>query len=759
MAKSEASAVKGYSFGTFQGVFTPSILTILGVVMYLRMGWTVGMAGLGGAILIILLATSVTLITGLSLSALATNMKVGGGGAYFIISRSLGVETGAAIGIPLFLAQAVGVSFYVAGFTEAFVGVVPGIDPIVVGLGTLIGLTTLTLISADLALKSQFVVMGAIVLSLVSFFAGSAPAGLVEATSSADTAAKALDSVQSSVQFLGFWAVFAVFFPAVTGIEAGISMSGDLKDPAKSLPLGTLAAIGCGLLIYLAIPIFLYSKVSDRELLIQDPLLIQKVAKWQSLVIAGVWAASLSSAMGAILGAPRTLQALARDSAAPRFLGKGVGPKGNPVLATLLTFAIACLGIVLGDLNKIAPVLSMFFLTSYGILNLASALEDWMQHPSWRPSFKTPAWLSFFGFLICLGIMLMIDATSALVAMGVSFSIYLVMKRRSLQARWGDMRLGLWMFIVREILYRIAGQYQDEKTWKPNILALSGAPNSRWQLIQLAHEITEEKSFLTVATICPVENWTPERVRSASETIRDFLKKRQIQAFVRTVPATTVIDGAQALIRAYGFGPLVPNTLLLGDTEKKSNVRGFAELIQLAHRSGKNLAMIREVPSEKDDAPDVATTLSEQVAVQGPIDIWWSGRRQNIGFMMALASLIQRSERWRAGELAIKTIVDSEEKRGGMETRLNEFIQSSRLDARAEVILTDSAKSPFETIRESSQNSGLVFLGIRPPEDDEPMDEYVRYYESLIGQLDGLPLTFLTLASEKVDFLKIFDEM
>ena len=167
MAKSEESVGKGYSFGTFQGVFTPSILTILGVVMYLRMGWTVGMAGLGGAILIILLATSVTLITGLSLSALATNMKVGGGGAYFIISRSLGVETGAAIGIPLFLAHAVGVSFYVAGFTEAFVGVVPGIDPIVVGLGTLIGLTTLTLISADLALKSQFVVMGAIVLSLV----------------------------------------------------------------------------------------------------------------------------------------------------------------------------------------------------------------------------------------------------------------------------------------------------------------------------------------------------------------------------------------------------------------------------------------------------------------------------------------------------------------------------------------------------------------------------------------------------------------
>lgn len=724
--------------------------------MYLRMGWTVGMAGIWGAVVIILLSTSVTLITGLSLSALATNMKVGGGGAYFIISRSLGLETGAAIGIPLFLAQAVGVSFYIAGFTEAVLGVFPGVNPLWVGIGTLTLLTLLALISADLALKSQYVVMAAIGLSLVSFFAGSTPAGMAEGTATLESS---VDSTVRSVQYLGFWAVFAVFFPAVTGIEAGISMSGDLRSPEKSLPVGTLSAIGCGLLIYLAIPIFLYSQVSDRTALIEDPMLMQKVARWGPLVIAGVWAASLSSAMGAILGAPRTLQALARDSAAPKFLGRGLGPQANPVIATCVTFGIAALGVILGDLNKIAPALSMFFLTSYGILNLASALEDWMQHPSWRPSFKTPAWLSFAGFLLCLGIMIKIDAWAALIALMIALGIYLVMKRRSLKARWGDMRLGLWMFLVREILYRIAGQYQDEKTWKPNILALSGAPSSRWPLIQLANEITQEKSFLTVATVCPEENWTPDRVRKASETIRDFLKKRQIQAFVRTVPAKNVLDGAQALVRAYGFGPLAPNTLLLGDTEKKANIHGFAALIQLAYRSGKNLALIREDP-EETEADECESTFEVGIERPGhPIDIWWSGRRQNIGFMMTIASLIKRSDRWRNGELFIKTIVDSSEKQEGMRKRLDEFISSSRLKAKSEVILISQGASPFETIRRSSGESGLVFLGMRPPESEEPLDEYARYYESLLSQLEGLPVCCLTLASDSVDFLRIFDEM
>jgi amino acid permease len=217
------SGKSGYQFGTFKGVFTPSLLTILGVIMYLRLGWVLGHVGLLTTLVIVTLATSITFLTALSLSALATNMKVGGGGAYYIISRSLGVEAGAAIGLPLYLAQALGISFYIAGFSESVVQVFPQSDATTVGLVTLVGLTALVYFSADLALKSQFIIMAAIAASLVSFFMG----GPVEAVGTPADAAP--------LARLSFWPVFAVFFPAVTGIEAGIAMSGDLKNPAKSL--------------------------------------------------------------------------------------------------------------------------------------------------------------------------------------------------------------------------------------------------------------------------------------------------------------------------------------------------------------------------------------------------------------------------------------------------------------------------------------------------------------------------------------------
>jgi amino acid transporter len=240
-----ADEQRGYQFGAFKGVFTPSILTILGVIMYLRMGWVLGNAGLPLTLLIVTMASSITFLTGLSISATATNMQVGGGGAYYIISRSLGVEIGAAIGLPLFMAQSLSVAFYVIGFAEAVANAVD-LSPLVaalpfalneiqaVALITLVVLTIITCISADLALKAQMLILAAIVLSLASFFLGSIAPDLVFSP----------DAIIPPK--VPFWGVFAVFFPAVTGILSGVSMSGDLKEPAKALPRGTLAAVLCG---------------------------------------------------------------------------------------------------------------------------------------------------------------------------------------------------------------------------------------------------------------------------------------------------------------------------------------------------------------------------------------------------------------------------------------------------------------------------------------------------------------------------------
>jgi amino acid transporter len=736
----------GYQFGTFQGVFLPSVLTILGVIMYLRLGWVLGNVGLTETLIIVSLATSITFVTGLSLAALATNMTVGGGGVYFIISRSLGLEPGAAIGLPLYLAQALGIAFYVSGFAESVVAVVPELDPKLVGVVTLVTLALLATVSADLALKSQIVILLLIVASLVSFFAGN---------SSAPTAAVPPETVPAP---LGFWIVFAVFFPAVTGIESGIAMSGDLKRPARSLPIGTIAAVLTGLLVYLAIPIFLNRTVADASVLRADPLVMQRVARWGELVLAGIWAASLSSAMASLLGAPRTLQALARDRVVPAFLGRGYGRGNDPRIASVVSFGLALAGILLGDLNLIAPLLSMFFLTSYGILNLSAGLEQLIANPSWRPTFRVPTIISLGGFALCLVVMLMVSPGATLVASLVSATIYSIMKRRSLRARWGDMRLGLYMFGARQILHRVANRKPDARTWCPNLLVFSGAPTTRWYLIELAQAISRDRNFVTLASVIPEIHWSPERAENLRVSMRDYLRKREVNAFVRIVPGDDPLAGAQDLIRGYGFGPLVPNTVLLGETEQAANVLEFARLVRLVAQTHKNLLILREAA-----LPDGTVTTPEEIpeAIAPPepakrIDVWWRGRSRNMGFMLALVFLLRQNDRWRGTELVLKRIVESAEEEPGVSKELQSFVQGARLHARTEVLLQEG-RSPFQVIRQSSADADFVVLGIRPPEPEETLESYGAYYQWLLRETEPLSATLLTMAMEELDFHRIFE--
>ena len=727
----------GYGFGTFKGVFTPSILTIFGVVMYLRTGWVLGNVGLPTTIVIITLASAITFFTALSLAALATNMKVGGGGAYYIISRSLGIEAGAAIGLPLYLAQALGISFYLAGFSEALVRVFPALDPVVVGMTLLVVLTAIVYVSADLALKSQYVIMAAIALSLVSFFTG-------------EPRAPAPTSAAEALETLSFWPVFAVFFPAVTGIEAGIAMSGDLKNPARSLPLGTILAVLFGYGVYLAIPIFLAHQGVDRQTLIHDPLVMQKTARWGPAVLVGIWAASLSSALGCLLGAPRTLQALAKDRVVPALLGRGYGQFNDPRFATILSFGIGAAGIVLGDLNAIAPILSMFFLTSYGVLNLSAGLEELVSNPAWRPQFRVRAWVSLTGFAGCLGVMLMIAPGATILATLISSGIYYGMKRRSLRAHWGDMRLGFMMFVTRLMLYRMEGLRLDERTWKPNLLVLSGSPAARWYLIELADAIAQSRSFVTVATFIPQQNWTTERVEQVTEVIRGYLRKRDVPAFIRTLPAADPFAGAQALIRSYGFGPIVPNTILIGATRDPTSFIAFAELVQLVQRSRRNLLIVRQRPE----------TGEERLSMRGKqrrIDLWWAGKSPHAAFTLAVAILLRRSRDWSGAALHIKTVVDSEDERDDAVARLKSFCAESRVSATAEVLVRGSGSAVFDVIKRSSAAADLVFIGMRPPSADETPEAYSAYCEWLLRNTDAFPAAALAMAGEKMDFRRIFE--
>ncbi len=737
----EQAEKQGYSFGTFKGVYTPSVLTIFGVIMYLRFGWVVGNVGLFGTLLIVTMATLITFLTGLSISAMATNMKVGGGGAYYIISRSLGLEAGAAIGLPLFFARAIGVAFYIAGCTEAvmFYAGNPlaqwGIDPAaaakILSSGTLVLLTALAYFSADLALKVQFGIFAAIGVSLVSFFMGHPPP---------EALAVPVDAVIPPK--VGFWVVFAVFFPAVTGIEAGLGLSGDLKDPAKSLPRGTLLAIATGYLVYMIMPVFISLNVPDHRLLLIDSNIMATLSRWRSAVAIGVFAASVSSALGSLLGAPRTLQALAIDRIIPRFIGKGFGKdKADPRIATALSFAVALAAVLLGDLNLIAPILSMFFLLSYGLLNLSAGLEGLIESPSWRPKFKVPSSVSLLGAGLCFAAMLMIDPGATILAMMLTILVFYLVKRRRLNAHWADMRYGILTLLVRFAIHRLNKLKPDERTWRPRILALSGSPKSRWHLVEMAHALTRHSSALTVASVLPVEDWSAEKVHSMEKSMREYLEKREVDAMVKIFPSPNMLAGARALVRAYGYGPLTPNTILLGDTENRDSITEFAELIQLVHRTERNLIMLRESDQDtKDDGEE--------------IHVWWGGNKDNIGLMLTLAYQIQKSPVWKQSKLVVKTIVDTEGEREAAQERLSTFLEEQRIPAEPRVRVKDG-EAIYDIIRRTSEKAGLVFMGMRPPRTGETYEEYGRYYESLMEATKGLPPLAFVLAAEPIEFRQV----
>src|SRR5690606_32052785 len=345
------SMSKDGKFGTFGGVFTPSILTILGVIMYMRLPWVVGSAGLYMARGIIAVAHVISVTTGLSISSIATDKKVGAGGPYYIISRSFGLPIGGAVGIALFLGLSLGVSLYIVGFSESFLAAFD-IEPTknairLCGTITIVAVTTITFISTSLAIKTQYLILVIIALSLASIFLGSS-----------ETATPQLSPPDDGPSFA---LLFGIFFPAVTGFTTGVNMSGDLRDPKGSIPKGTMLAIGAGLVTYVCLAIFLAMRVDGAQLR-EDPQVLENTSLVGVLVIAGVWSATLSSALGGILGAPRILQAMSADRITPRVFARGVGPTSEPRNALLLAFAIGEAGILIAELDLIARVVSMVFL-------------------------------------------------------------------------------------------------------------------------------------------------------------------------------------------------------------------------------------------------------------------------------------------------------------------------------------------------------------------------------------------------------------
>ncbi|MGB2926540.1 MAG: Na-K-Cl cotransporter [Limnothrix sp.] len=715
--------------GTFGGVYTPSILTILGVIMYLRFGWVVGNAGLLGTFAIVTLANLITFLTALSICAIATDKVVRVGGAYYMISRSLGLETGGAVGIPLYFAQAFSVALYTLGFAESVIQVFGNLNQLYVGLIVTVAVGVLALTSASVAIKAQYFIMAAIVLSLISFVFGSPMPNAGDVMlwgSNAETQ-------------VPFWTVFAVFFPAVTGIMSGVNMSGDLRDPIKSIPVGTLAAVATGYVIYMVIPLFLAQR-GDTASLINDPLVMQQISFWAPAILLGVWGATLSSAIGSILGAPRILQALARDGVLPKwlgFLGTGSGRNDEPRIGTIVTLGIAIATVCLGDLNVIAPVLTMFFLTTYFVLNVSAGIETFLQSPSFRPTFRVHWALSLLGAVGCLGVMFLINAIATVIAALIVLGIYLWLQRREIETAWGDVRRGLWMALISKAIYQITGS-DDSKNWRPHLLVLSGAPRKRWSLIELADGLSHNRALMTVANILPAGSRDPAQQLKLETTIRDYIGKRGIRALVRLSTAEDPFAGAMNLIETYGLGDLIPNTILLGASESPERAAGYCQLIENIHIAQRNVVIFKE-------------NAERVFGDRRRIDIWWGGIQTNGGLMLMLAYLLRTDLEWRNAQIYLKLVVQDEAAAQAARSNLEELIVNSRISAEPIVIV--AGDRPFDQIlHESSVNADLVFLGMARPTEHP---DFQQYYTTLQNRVKNLPSVIFVLAAPDFAFAEV----
>lgn len=722
------------TLGTFAGVFTPSILTIIGIILYLRLGYVVGSAGLSRALIIIAVANIISILTSVSLAAIATNMYTKVGGYYYLISRTLGAEFGGSIGVVLYLAQSISIGFYCVGFGEALAGILPlnsGISPQFVAALLVAFLFIFAWLGANWATRLQYVVMAIIAASLISFYVG----GLTHFDGGIFIHNWSFPSGGGS-----FWILFAIFFPAVTGFSQGVSMSGDLKDPAKSLPLGTFLAVGISIFIYFSVAI-VFAGVVPAEELSRNYQAMNNVASIGWLISAGVLAATLSSAMASFLGAPRILQSMAQDRIFPFIVpfAQGAGSTNNPRRGVLLSAVIAFATVGLGKLNLIAPVVSMFFLISYGLLNYATFYEARALSPSFRPTFRWFDYrLSFIGATGCLGVMIAIDFISTIIAVAILFGIYEYLQRTAGPARWADSKHSHHFKLMRDHMFAIPADLDHPRDWRPQILAFSDDQHRRGRLLCFASWIEGGSGLTTAVRIIEGKGKKIYQLRKEYESeIRADISQCGMKAFAKVIAVPDLRVGVQTLIQSFGIGPIRPNTILLNGPEQvkgKEGQRQYGRYFREAIRLGCNIIVLNSEEEAWDKMKNVDSANRR-------IDIWWqddmTGR-----LMLLLAYLMKRNKEWSNAEMCIWISGSRKDSEAGRK-HLRQILEEVRIDAEPKTV--ESAK--IDTVAQKSKGAAMVFIPFSMQKSG-PVGPYGVFLDTVFSRL---PIVALVIAAEDID--------
>ncbi|MDC0160409.1 hypothetical protein OAJ07_03050 [Gemmatimonadales bacterium] len=697
---------KGHGWGTAP-VFLASVSTILGAVMFLRFGYAVGHTGLAGAILIILLGHLVTIPTALAIAEISTNRRVEGGGEYFIISRSFGITIGGAIGISLYMSQAISVAFYMIAFAEAF-------QPLSSMFEELFGISfdsrfislpaTLLLVGvvlrkgADLGVKTLWVVAGVLGLSLVMFFAGSGPVSMQPESINLFSE---LDDPDT------FMLVFAIVFPAFTGMTAGVGLSGDLAQPRKSIPAGIMTATFAGLLVYILVVVKLASSVSSEDLA-ANYLIMSDIAVWGPIIPIGLACATISSAIGSILVAPRTLQALGRDSVIPRshlnsYVAEGVGETNEPRNATLVTSAIAIVFVMLGNVDMVARIVSMFFMVTYGALCAISFLEHFAARPSYRPSFRSKWYLSLLGAVMCLILMLQMDFLFALGAILVMASLYEGIRRsREGQADLAQIFQGVMTQLTRHMHIRL--QKMPLNDWRPSVISISSRTFDRSAPLQFLEWLCDRYGFGTYFHY--IEGRLDQQNYEASQEVRDRLievmHQRKGAIYMDAVISPSMTSALGQGLQMPGISGMSNNALLLefgrhDDPEVLEEVVGG---ILMAGVPGMDRLVLRHGDNFFGSRKSIHVWLT------------WHDP-QNANLMILLSYILLGHKDWEGAEVRIFAAYPRAEVRERRE-EINEMISEGRLlisEKNVLVIPTDEAIDFERLVEARSSEADLVMIG------------------------------------------------
>jgi amino acid transporter len=699
---------RGHGFSTAP-VFLAAISTILGAILFLRFGYAVANAGLLGSILIILIGHAITIPTALAIAEIATNLKVEGGGEYFIISRSFGSMIGGTIGISLYFSQAISVAFYMIAFAEAFTPAFGwikqqlNIDPqtwMISVPATIVLLVVMIKKGADIGVSALWGVVATLVISLVMFFIGKPPSG-----------ANKIDFLLKLDKPDDFFVVFAIIFPAFTGMTAGVGLSGDLKNPRKSIPLGTISATITGMIVYLLVVFKLAYSLTPQELA-ADQLAMSKIALWGPIIPIGLAAATLSSAIGSILIAPRTMQALAKDKVFPisginQLVSKGQGEANEPVNATLITAIIVLSFVSMGSVDFVAQIISMFFMITYGSLCLVSFLEHFSGSPSYRPTFRSKWYLSLIGAIACFVMMFQMSPMYAILAVIAIVIIYLSLKRgRVEEDDLSSMVKGVLFQLTRRLQVIIQRKRTDDSivNWRPSFVAVSSSSLTRLAPFDLLRWISHYYGFGTF--IHYINGVLDEaNIKESKEKLNQLIFQgtaSQAGIYVDTIISPSFKTAVAQIVQIPGISGMENNSILFefheddpGDISNIIDGCHFASLVDY------NIAVLRS--SER------------HFGYKKRIHIWLTpGDYRNANLMILLAYIIMGHPEWSGSEIEIfgafqSAQLDKEVK------KLNELIDKGRIpisQKNIQKIPWNKRQKTYEAlVSEHSENADLVIMG------------------------------------------------